>query len=211
VHTIDLEGHGTSALKGQPLRMENFTENVLDYLNHRTIELIRIFAQSLVGHVGLYITRFLPDRAKTMFALETKYIWIPDIAGKENTFLIPKKLAEKITRFGRMLKERNVTVPGKILLEKFREILVPIGHRNPPPQGEISVISQKVRIGVWGQRRNHRSGGQPADLWTSSEEQTSGILRHAPYVGKGVDEESGNFGSGFILANQPITQSRYFL
>lgn len=148
VHTLDFEGHGTSPLRDRPLRMAHFAENVLEYLDQNAIPSAGIFGHSMGGHVGLFLARFHPERISGVFTLGTKFSWTPEIAERENKFLLPDKILEKVPRFGRMLEERHVASGWKALLEKQREMQLHVARNNPLPDDDIRSISQKVRISI---------------------------------------------------------------
>jgi len=148
VHTLDFEGHGTSPLKGRPLRMAHYAENVVAYLDRKAIHTAGIFGHSLGGHVGLFLARFHPGQVSGVFTLGTKFNWTPEIAEKENRLLLPDRIMEKVPRFGRLLKERHVAAGWEVLLEKQREMQLHVARNNPLPDEDIRSISQRVRIGI---------------------------------------------------------------
>lgn len=148
VHTLDLEGHGTSPIKDRPLRLNHFAENVIEYLDSHGVDKANIFGHSMGGHTGLYLARFFPGRVKGIFTFGTKFTWTPEIAEKENAFLVPEKMQEKVPRFVKTLQERHTASGWEHLLEKVREMHVDMGVHNPLPDEEMRQIGQKVRIGL---------------------------------------------------------------
>jgi pimeloyl-ACP methyl ester carboxylesterase len=148
IHTLDLEGHGTSPLRNRPLRMAHYAENVAAFLDREKISTAGVFGHSLGGHGGLFLARFHTDRINGVFTLGTKFNWTPQIAEKENKLLIPEKIMEKVPQFGQLLKERHVAAGWEALLEKQREMQLHVARNNPLPDGDIQRISQPVRIGI---------------------------------------------------------------
>jgi pimeloyl-ACP methyl ester carboxylesterase len=148
IHTLDFEGHGSSSFKGRPLRVKHFAESVLDYLNEHAISLVDIFGYSLGGHVGLYLARFFPERVNRIFTLGVKFLWTPEIAERENAFLYPDKIQEKVPELARVLQERHVVSGWKTVLEKIREMHVHMGQENALDEEDVRQITKRVRIGL---------------------------------------------------------------
>ena len=147
-HTLDFEGHGTSPLRGRPLRMAHYAENVLEYLDQNSILSTSIFGHSLGGHVGLLLAHLHPERVISVFTFGTKFNWTPEIAEKENRHLLPDKIMKKVPFFGQTLRERHVAAGWEVLLEKQREMQLHVACNNPLPDKDLQGISQRVRISI---------------------------------------------------------------
>lgn len=148
VHVLNFEGHHTSPLKDRPFRFSHFAENVLEYIDGRTIDKIHIFGHSLGGAIGLYLARFFPERVESVFTLGIKFEWSLEIAKKENELLDPEKIKQKVPGFAKMLKQRHAATGWETLLEKVRDLHLSMGRENPVTEKELRSIGQKVRIGV---------------------------------------------------------------
>ncbi len=148
VHTLDLEGHGTSPLRDRPLRFEHFAENVIDYLDAHDLAAVAIFGHSMGGHLGLYLARFFPERVVAVFTLGTKFTWTPAIAEKEAALMVPQKIAQKVPQFARLLQSRHTAAGWESLLAGMREMQAFIGQHNCLPDADLQAISQRVRIGL---------------------------------------------------------------
>src|SRR5438045_4173674 len=55
IFTLNFYGHGTSAPSTEPLRIEAFSEQVLDWLEKKQISQISIFGYSMGGFVALHL------------------------------------------------------------------------------------------------------------------------------------------------------------
>jgi pimeloyl-ACP methyl ester carboxylesterase len=148
VHTLDFEGHGSSAPKNRPFRLKHFAENVLEYMKMNAVKAADIFGHSMGGIIGLYLARFYPKRVKRVFTLGTKFLWTPEIAEKENAFLDPKKLTEKVPQYATELRRRHAATGFEKILEKVREMNVSLGKESVLKDEDIQKINRKVRIGV---------------------------------------------------------------
>ncbi|RLB84543.1 MAG: alpha/beta hydrolase, partial [Deltaproteobacteria bacterium] len=104
IHTLDFEGHGSSPPKDRLFSGEHFGENVLDYLDTNELEHVNVFGYSMGGHVALYLARKWPERIHSIFTLATKFLWTPEIAAHEITFLDPDTIQEKAPRFAMVLQ-----------------------------------------------------------------------------------------------------------
>jgi pimeloyl-ACP methyl ester carboxylesterase len=151
VHTLDFEGHGSSPPKNRPFRSKHFAENVLNYMKMNAVKAADIFGHSMGGHIGLYLARFYPERVKRVFTLGTKFRWTPEIAEKENLFLDPNKLTEKVPQYATELRRRHSATGFEKILEKIREMNVNIGQKNTLNDEDIQKINKKVRIGMGDQ------------------------------------------------------------
>ena len=153
IHTLDFEGHGSSPLKERAFRHDHFAENILDYLNENSISSADIFGYSLGGHVGLYLAKTHPERINRVFTLATKFLWTPEIAEHEVSFLDPEKILKKIPHFAEALEERHMASGWKNVLQKTKEMFSDLGEKNILPVEDLRQIPHLVRIGV-GDRDN---------------------------------------------------------
>jgi pimeloyl-ACP methyl ester carboxylesterase len=151
VHILDFEGHGSSPPKNRPFRSKHFAENVLDYMKMNAVKAVDIFGHSMGGHIGLYLARFFPERVKRVFTLGTKFLWTPEIAEKENAFLDPNKIKEKVPQYAIELQRRHTASGYERILEKIREMNVSVGQKNVLKDEDIQKINKKVRIGMGDQ------------------------------------------------------------
>jgi len=148
VHTLDFEGHGSSPPKDRPFRSRYFAENVLNYMNKHAVKAADIFGHSMGGHIGLVVASFSPDRVKRVFTLGTKFVWTPEIAEKENAFLDPIKIQEKVPKYAMELKRRHLASGYERILEKTREMNVNIGQEKILTDEDIGKIERRVRLGL---------------------------------------------------------------
>ena len=148
VHTLEFEGHGSSPPKNRPFRLNHFAENVLEYMKMNAVKAADIFGHSMGGVVGLYLARFYPKRIKRVFTLGTKFVWTSEIAEKENVFLDPKKLIEKVPKYANELQRRHTASGFEKILEMIREMNVSLAKDSILKNEDIEKINKKVRIGV---------------------------------------------------------------
>jgi pimeloyl-ACP methyl ester carboxylesterase len=148
IYKPDFEGHGSSPPKERPFRVKYFAGNLVDYINEHGINEVDVFGYSLGGYVGLYLARFFPKSVKRVFTLGTKFLWTPEFAERENAFLDPGKMREKVPEFAKALQERHVASGWETVLEKAREMHLNLGQGNILGEEDIRQIKKRVRIGV---------------------------------------------------------------
>ena len=148
IHTLDFEGHGSSPSKNRPFRPKHFASNVIEYMNGNAVKAADIFGHSMGGHIGIFLARFSPERVKRVFTLGTKFVWTPEIAEKENAFLNPEKLLEKVPKYAMELQRRHIALTFEEILEKIRELNMYLGEKPVLKSKDFKAIKRKVRIGV---------------------------------------------------------------
>jgi len=148
VHTLDFEGHGDAPLQARPFRFSHFAENVIEYLDNRSIEAAHIFGHSMGGHVGLYLARHYPGRVLSVFPFGVKFTWTPAIAERENSMLIPEKMRAKVPHYVQTLENRHAAAGWENVVEKIREQHLYLGENAPLTDEDLQQISQRVRVGL---------------------------------------------------------------
>ena len=148
LHTLDFEGHGTAPPKDRPFRLTNFAENVVEYLDQKALNRIKIFGYSMGGAVGLVLAKNIPERIDRVHTLAMKMDWTPEIAEREMTLLNPDIISRKVPKFAEILKERHKASGWRNVLEKTRKMFIHLGAEDFLPEDEIRQISRRVRVGV---------------------------------------------------------------
>jgi pimeloyl-ACP methyl ester carboxylesterase len=147
LHTLNFSGHG-----GEPMpdkfSIENFANDVIQYLDKNKIEQINIFGYSMGGYVALYLAAKYPQRVESVFTLATKFDWTITGAEKEVKMLNPEKITEKIPAFADALKLRHAPSDWKLVLNKTAEMMMSLGAAPALNQHLLSSVKQKVIISV---------------------------------------------------------------
>jgi pimeloyl-ACP methyl ester carboxylesterase len=180
IHHFDFEGHGQSRFKNRPLRIEHFSENLLDYLNAHRIDTAYLFGHSMGGHVGIFMARFFPERVSGVFTLGTKFLWTTEIAEKENAFLLPETLLRKVPHFAEELKQRHAASGWEPLLENVREMHLYLGRHSVMSDEDMRRISIHVRIGV-GDRDRMASIEESVRVYRMLQKGELQIFPHTPH------------------------------
>ena len=146
LHTLDFEGHGISPMPARPFRMAGFTENVLDYLTHQSIEHTHIFGYSMGGYVACLLALEHPHMVGRIATLGTKFIWNPEVAAREIGFLDVEKMTAKVPHFTQTLAERHSASDWKTVVQRTAEMMQALGQSGGFTPDILAKLHTPVRI-----------------------------------------------------------------
>jgi pimeloyl-ACP methyl ester carboxylesterase len=129
VHSVNFSGHGGEPFQAQ-FGIEQFTVDVLRYLDNHQIKLTDIFGYSMGGYVALWLAKDHPERVNRIVTLGTKFDWSVESSEKEVKKLNPEKILEKVPAFARILEHRHAPNDWKTLLQRTGEMMLSLG-KNP--------------------------------------------------------------------------------
>lgn len=147
VHTINFSGHGNEPMPDK-FSIEQFANDVINYMNKNNIASANIFGYSMGGYVALYLAKHFPEKVNKVFTFATKFLWTPEIAQKEIKMLNPEKIVEKIPAFAQQLLERHKPNDWKEVLSKTSAMMIDLGNNNCLQTNDYSSIKQHVLIGI---------------------------------------------------------------
>ncbi len=145
---LELEGHGTTPLRGRPLRIESFAEAVLGTLDQVGIAQADFFGYSMGGYVALYLAATAPDRVGRVATLATKLAWTPEIAERECALLDAATIRAKVPKFAAALEAKHSAAGWEALLAHTADLLRDLGARPRITDETLPSIKQPVRIAV---------------------------------------------------------------
>lgn len=147
VHTLSFSGHG-----GEPLvetfSIEQFSTDVINYLQQNKIDKVNIFGYSMGGYVGLYLAKYYPEKINKVFTLATKFSWTPEAAQREIKMLDAARIKEKIPAFAQQLEKRHHPNDWKTILDKTAQMMIKMGDKNPLTLDDLETIEKSVLIGI---------------------------------------------------------------
>ncbi|MBK9014180.1 MAG: alpha/beta hydrolase [Saprospiraceae bacterium] len=138
VHILNFSGHGGAPFAAA-FGIEQFTSEVLDFLDKNSLEQVDIFGYSMGGYVALNLARLHPERVGKIATLATKFDWTLEGAERESKMLDPEKIEAKIPAFANLLRERHAPNDWKVLLHKTAEMMLTLGQQ---PLLTPAVLSQ---------------------------------------------------------------------
>src|SRR4051812_20481263 len=140
-HSLNFSGHGRRPSHQHAITTQNFTHEVLDWMNEHYIKRIDIFGYSMGGYVALWLARFYPERVGKIFTLGTKLKWNEDEATKEIKLLNPEKVVEKVPAFAQSLAERHGEHEWKSVMSKTALLMRDLAHTHLTDQDFIKISS----------------------------------------------------------------------
>lgn len=153
VHSIELEGHGDTPLKG-PFSIDTFAANIGDFITTKGIERPTIFGYSMGGYAALKLAADSPALVGSVITLATKIAWTPDVAAKEAQRCDPEKIRLKVPAFAAELEERHRGAGGwEQVLANTAAMMKQLGEKPPLDKKVFAGIKQRVRL-MLGDRDN---------------------------------------------------------
>jgi len=148
VMCLELEGHGTTPLRGRPLRIESFADGVIEAMDRERVDSADIFGYSMGGYVALFLAATAPERVTRVATLATKLAWTPDIAARESRLLDADTIRTKVPKFAAALEARHTAAGWHQLLAHTAELLHSLGERPIVTPEMLARVAQPVRIAV---------------------------------------------------------------
>jgi esterase/lipase len=139
IHTLNFSGHGSRASHHHSFTRQNFSHEVLDWMNEQYTNTIDIFGYSMGGYVALWLARFYPDRVGKIFTLGTKLEWNETTVEKELKMLNPEKVVEKVPAFAQSLSERHGEHEWKSVMSKTASLMKDLAHTHLAEQDFIKI------------------------------------------------------------------------
>ncbi len=145
IHVLNFSGHGGASF-AEGFGIEQFTAEVLDFLDKNGLETVDIFGYSMGGYVALNLARLYPARVGKIVTLATKFDWTPEGAERESKMLDPEKIEAKIPAFANQLRERHAPNDWKVLLKKTAEMMLELGQHPPLTTAVLKEIKHAVLV-----------------------------------------------------------------
>jgi len=130
VYSINFSGHSGVRVDQKEFGIELFAQDVVNFLEHESIQAVDIFGYSMGGYVALWFAHLNPHRVGKIITLGTKYDWSSESAEKETNKLDPEKILLKVPAFARILEHRHAPNDWKELLHKTKAMMLSLG-KNP--------------------------------------------------------------------------------
>ncbi len=138
-HALTFSGHGRRPSHHHAFTIQNFSHEVLDWMNENYIQKIDIFGYSMGGYVALWLARFYPERVGRIFTLGTKLNWSEAEAEKEIKMLNPDKIIEKVPAFAQALAERHGEHEWKSVMTQTGALMRDLAHNHLTEQDYLKI------------------------------------------------------------------------
>ncbi len=146
VYTLNFSGHGKTPFQNQ-FGIEQFAGELESFIKSNNLSQPTVFGYSMGGYIALYLAHQQPNLLGNIITLGTKFEWSPEIAAKEVKMLDSKTISEKVPKFAEALKNRHGN-DWESLLQKTADMMVDLGANNALKQTDVSLIENKVLIGL---------------------------------------------------------------
>lgn len=147
VHTINFGGHGGAPFS-EAFTIQQFADEVLEYISNHQLKNIYVFGYSMGGYVALFLANKHPQTFEKIFTLATKFKWSPEVALQEIKMLDPKIIEERIPAFAKALQERHAPNSWKLLMEKTSAMMLNMGENPPLTVNDFENIHTPVKLAV---------------------------------------------------------------
>ena len=148
IHTLDFEGHGKRASQNA-FAIDDFVENLLDYIADLGLSKVRVFGYSMGGYVALSAAAKIPEPFAKIITLGTKFEWNPAVAAQEVKQLNPDKITEKVPKFAARLSDLHGEKEWLVMMQKTKELMLDMGNGKRTADAIFASIKTPTIIG-WG-------------------------------------------------------------
>ena len=149
VHTLCFEGHG-SRTTDEPLRIELFSKNLLNYLKESGSEKPLVFGYSMGGYVALYTEAQNPGTFGKIVTLGSKFHWSPESSRREVKMLQPEVIEEKVPKFATHLNRMHEPNAWKENMRATAEMMISMGQNPPLNHVDLSLVECSVILTLGG-------------------------------------------------------------
>jgi len=188
VHTLNFSGHGGEAIPLHPFSIEAFAEDVIKYIEEKSLAQVSIFGYSMGGYVALYLAKHHPEKIDKIVTLATKYHWDEAIAAKEVQTLNADKIEAKVPAFANTLKERHLPQDWKEVLIKTAEMMNSLGRYNTLQVEDYASITTPALL-LLGDRDKMVSIEETLNVYKSLTAAQMGILPNTAHPIEQVDQD----------------------
>lgn len=147
IHTLTFEGHGGKTIPNHDFTIVRFADEVLDYLEQKSIEKTNIFGYSMGGYVGLYLAKNFPEKVQKLFTLATKLHWSVEGSQKEASMLNPIIIKEKVPKFVLSLEQLHGT-NWEFLMQKTAKMMLHLGANPALKEEDFKSITTPTLLSV---------------------------------------------------------------
>lgn len=142
---FDFSGHAGKEFE-KNFGIEQFAEDVINFLDEQNIETVDIFGYSMGGYVALWLAYEHPHRIGKIVTLGTKFDWSEASAEKEVKKLNADKIIEKVPAFARILEHRHAPNDWKELLQRTANMMHSLGKQPLLTDEILATIQNQAEI-----------------------------------------------------------------
>lgn len=144
---LNFPGHGGRANSGS-FSIALFAQDVLKYMEEKSLDKVNILGYSMGGYVGLYLCRHYPEKVNKLMTIATKLDWNPEGAAREVKMLNPEVIEQKIPAFAVQLEERFTPLNWKEQVRMTAAMMLEMGDAPPLQENDFTEIHHPVLMAV---------------------------------------------------------------
>ncbi|HEY1039036.1 MAG TPA: alpha/beta fold hydrolase [Bacteroidia bacterium] len=148
VYTFSFSGHGKVPFKFKGFGIDEFVEELHDFIVFKGLIKPDVFGYSMGGFVALRLASENPAILGSIITLGTKFAWDPETAIKEAAMLNAETLEEKVPKFADTLKQRHGEESWKQLLSKTADMMKALGNDKLLTEEKLKQVQNRVLIGL---------------------------------------------------------------
>ncbi|GAA4150797.1 hypothetical protein GCM10022217_04090 [Chryseobacterium ginsenosidimutans] len=144
IHTPLFSGHGTVEIPQNGITIEQYTQELKEFIEKENLNNVHIFGHSMGGYVALCYANQHSEIVNSIMTLGTKFDWTEEQAVKESKMLNPDVIADKVPKYAESLESQHGS-KWKQLLPAIAEMMISLG-KNPPLKDNLATINIPVQI-----------------------------------------------------------------
>jgi pimeloyl-ACP methyl ester carboxylesterase len=147
LHMLNFTGHGIGSTYSDPLTMDLFCNDVLEYMTSNGLDKALFFGYSMGGYVAVRMGVMYPGKVEKIFTLATVFDWSTEKASKESAMLNPEKIEQKVPAFAKGLQKLHGEDSWKSLVVMTGSLMKHLGDDHLTEE-DFGKVQCPVRIAV---------------------------------------------------------------
>lgn len=146
VYSFDLINHGNGPFSDNPLSIQAFGEQLIDYLHQNSLIKVNVFGYSMGGYVASWVASKKPALINKIYSLGTKFIWDEESAQMESAKLDPLLLEARFPEYANNLSKKHQVISWKLLLQYTADMMLQLGSSSAINFEEFQNIACQVHL-----------------------------------------------------------------
>lgn len=146
VYSFDLINHGNGPFSDNPLSIQAFGEQLIDYLHQNSLLKVNVFGYSMGGYVASWVASKKPALINKIYSLGTKFIWDEESAHLESAKLDPILIEARFPEYAKSLSNKHQVISWKLLLQYTAEMMLQLGFSSALNFEEFQDIACQIHL-----------------------------------------------------------------
>lgn len=147
VYSFNFSGHGGRDFYNGGFGIDQFTNEVMAFLDMKQISKVSVFGYSMGGYVALNAAFKFPDRFANIMTLGTCLHWDEELALTEIAKMNPDKIREKVPAFAAQLESEHGNDWGD-LLAATSDMIMGLAKHSHLTKEDIGQIKNSITVCV---------------------------------------------------------------